>query len=150
VKKKTVTTRPKQGGSIVTRSTGTKSNVVGTPTTSNKSSKKAHTKEAPRETSIDVVMEEKEKKRDSYETGKKKVVSYMRKISNEILKSAKDAHKATILKANDSLDPFGGVILAFLEDKAATICSFISEIFVSRAAFLAEEVLLSSSVFLFC
>ena len=106
VKKKSASTKQK-GISMTTRSKGKKTKtkrkkkeVVVTPPTSNKSSKKTQAKDLPNETSILVVTEE-NKDRETSEKGKKKVVSYMTKISNEILESAKDAHEA-ILRAKDS------------------------------------------------
>ena len=69
-----------------------------TPTTSNKSSKVAAKKKTPKETSIVVVTEE--KSRESSEKDKNKVIGFMSKISNELLKSANEANK-TILRAKD-------------------------------------------------
>jgi len=108
VKKKTASTKKAKGVSMITRSKGKKTKnkrkkkeAVVTPPTSNKSSKQTQSKDLPNETSILVVTEEKTKDRETSEEGKKKVVSYMTKISNEILESAKDAHEA-ILRAKDS------------------------------------------------
>ena len=107
VKKKTASTKAK-GVSMTTRSKGKKPKIkrkkketVVTPSTPNKSFKKTQAKDLQNETSILVVTEEKTKDRETSEEGKKKVVSYMTKISNEILESAKDAHEA-ILRAKDS------------------------------------------------
>jgi len=106
IRKKSASTKTKEI-SMTTRSKGKKTKskrkkkeAVVTPPTSNKSSKQTQAKDLPSETSILVVTEE-NKDRETSEKGKKKVVSYMTKILNEILESAKDTHKA-ILRAKDS------------------------------------------------
>jgi len=100
VKKKSVAASTKsKGGTIVTRSKGSKSkgkkkkkeSVSTTPTTSNKSPKEA-AKEKPKETSIVVVTE--------IEKSKKKEIGFMSKISNDLLKSAREANEA-MLAAKD-------------------------------------------------